>query len=60
MVGAMAETQRRPVPRNDGGELDTALAFLTFARESALIKTEGLATNSCAASSSAPAPTCWG
>ncbi|WP_327004126.1 DinB family protein [Dactylosporangium sp. NBC_01737] len=38
----MAETQRRPVPRNDGGELDTALAFLTFARESVLIKTEGL------------------
>jgi uncharacterized damage-inducible protein DinB len=42
MVGVMAETQRRPVPRNDGGELDTALAFLTFARESVLIKTEGL------------------
>ncbi|MEV4517633.1 DinB family protein [Dactylosporangium sp. NPDC049525] len=38
----MAETQRRPVPRNDDGELDTALAFLTFARESVLIKTEGL------------------
>ena len=38
----MAETQRRPVPRNDGGELDTALAFLAFARESVLIKTEGL------------------
>jgi uncharacterized damage-inducible protein DinB len=38
----MPETQRRPVPRNDGGELDTALAFLTFARESVLIKTEGL------------------
>jgi hypothetical protein len=30
------------VPRNDDGELDTALAFLTFARESVLKKTEGL------------------
>lgn len=30
------------MPRNDDGELDTALAFLTFARESVLIKTEGL------------------
>ncbi|HCT77771.1 MAG TPA: hypothetical protein DGG94_04895 [Micromonosporaceae bacterium] len=38
----MAETQRRPVPRNDTGELDTAMAFLTFARESVLKKTEGL------------------
>jgi uncharacterized damage-inducible protein DinB len=38
----MAETQRRPVPRVDSGELDTALAFLTFNRESVLIKTEGL------------------
>jgi uncharacterized damage-inducible protein DinB len=38
----MAETQRRPVPRNDSGELDTALAFLTFNRESVLKKTEGL------------------
>lgn len=38
----MAQTQRRPVPRNDGGEFDTASAFLTFARESVLIKTEGL------------------
>ena len=27
----MTETQREPVPRNDGGELDTALAFLRFA-----------------------------
>ena len=42
MVGAMAETQRRPVPRNDGAKLQTALAFLTFARESVLKKTEGL------------------
>ncbi|MGV9301905.1 DinB family protein [Nonomuraea sp. NPDC004354] len=38
----MAETQRQPVPRNDSGELDTALAFLTFARESVLKKTHGL------------------
>ena len=30
------------MPRNDEGELDTALAFLTFARESVLKKTEGL------------------
>ncbi len=30
------------MPRDDGGELDTTLAFLTFARESVLIKTEGL------------------
>jgi uncharacterized damage-inducible protein DinB len=38
----VAETQRRPVPRNDSGELDTTLAFLTFNRESVLKKTEGL------------------
>jgi uncharacterized damage-inducible protein DinB len=38
----MPETQRSQVPRNDGGELDTALAFLSFARESVLKKTEGL------------------
>jgi uncharacterized damage-inducible protein DinB len=38
----MAETQRRPVPRVDSTELDTALAFLTFNRESVLKKTEGL------------------
>jgi uncharacterized damage-inducible protein DinB len=38
----MAETQRRPVPRNDSGELDTALAFLNFNRESVLKKTDGL------------------
>ncbi|WP_282205352.1 DinB family protein [Kitasatospora fiedleri] len=36
------ETQRRPVPRADGGELDTALAFLAFARECVLKKTEDL------------------
>jgi hypothetical protein len=36
------ETQRQPVPRNDGGELDTALAFLTFARECVLKKADGL------------------
>jgi len=38
----MAETQRRPVPRNDGGEVDTAMAFLSFARECVVKKTEGL------------------
>ncbi len=39
----MTETQRLPVPRNDADELDTALAFLTFARQSVLKKTDGLA-----------------
>ena len=38
----MTETQREPVPRNDGGERDTALAFLRFARSCVLKKTEGL------------------
>jgi uncharacterized damage-inducible protein DinB len=38
----VAETQRRPVPRRDDGELETALAFLAFARESVIKKTEGL------------------
>jgi uncharacterized damage-inducible protein DinB len=38
----MTETQREPVPRNDAGELDTALAFLRFARGCVLKKTEGL------------------
>lgn len=38
----MFETQRRPVPRNDTGELDTALAFLSFARECVVKKTDGL------------------
>lgn len=38
----MTETQREPVPRDDGGELDTALAFLRFARASVLKKCEGL------------------
>lgn len=38
----MAETQRRPVPRNDDGELDTAMAFLSFARECVVKKTDGL------------------
>ncbi|MGW4810651.1 DinB family protein [Kitasatospora cineracea] len=37
------ETQRRPVPLADGGELDIALAFLAFARECVVKKTEGLA-----------------
>lgn len=38
----MTETQREPVPRTDTGELDTALAFLTFARGCVLKKAEGL------------------
>ena len=39
----MAETQREPVPRVDSGELDTAMAFLAFARHCVLKKTDGLA-----------------
>jgi uncharacterized damage-inducible protein DinB len=38
----MAQTQRRPVPLTDSGELDTALAFLNFNRESVLKKTDRL------------------
>jgi hypothetical protein len=38
----MAQTQRRPVPCRDSGELDTAVAFLDFNRESVLKKTGGL------------------
>jgi uncharacterized damage-inducible protein DinB len=38
----MAETQREPVPRVDSGELDTGLAFLTFARHCVLKKADGL------------------
>jgi uncharacterized damage-inducible protein DinB len=38
----MADTQREPVPRVDSGELDTALAFLSFARHCVLKKTDGL------------------
>jgi hypothetical protein len=37
----MAETQREPVPRIDTGELDTALAFLSFARHCVLKKASG-------------------
>ena len=40
--GRMAETQREPVPRVDSGELDTALAFLSFARHCVLKKADGL------------------
>jgi uncharacterized damage-inducible protein DinB len=36
------ETQRQPVPRNDDGETDTATAFLTFARNCLIKKTDGL------------------
>jgi uncharacterized damage-inducible protein DinB len=38
----MLETQREAVPRNDDGELDTALAFLSFARSCVLKKVDGL------------------
>ncbi|MEU4240086.1 DinB family protein [Actinoplanes sp. NPDC026619] len=38
----MLETQRERVPLDDGGELDTAQAFLTFARSCVLKKVEGL------------------
>ncbi|WP_207926611.1 DinB family protein [Actinocrispum wychmicini] len=36
------ETQRESVPRVDTGELDTALAFLSFARHCVLKKADGL------------------
>ncbi len=36
----MTETQRQPVPREDGGELATALAFLNFARECVIKKAD--------------------
>jgi hypothetical protein len=42
MFDGVPETQRQPVPRRDGGELDTATAFLSFARECVLKKTDGL------------------
>jgi hypothetical protein len=38
----VAETQREPVPRNDSGELDTAMAFLRFARQCLVKKLDGL------------------
>lgn len=38
----MAETQRESVPRVDTGELDTAMAFLSFARHCVLKKAGGL------------------
>ncbi|WP_431727402.1 DinB family protein [Verrucosispora sp. TAA-831] len=38
----MLESQRERVPLNDGGELDTALAFLAFARSCVLKKVDGL------------------
>ena len=38
----MVESQREPVPRVDSGELDTALAFLSFARHCVLKKANGL------------------
>lgn len=38
----MTETQRQSVPSNDENELDTALAFLRFARQSLVKKLDGL------------------
>ena len=38
----MLETQREPVPSTDASELETALAFLTFARGCVLKKLDGL------------------
>ena len=38
----MLESQRESVPRNDRSELDTALAFLSFARACVLKKCDGL------------------
>jgi hypothetical protein len=38
----MLESQRERVPLNDDGELDTALAFLSFARSCVLKKVDGL------------------
>src|SRR3954454_17062431 len=38
----MTESQRESVPRNDAGELDTAMAFLSFARGCVLKKADGL------------------
>jgi hypothetical protein len=38
----VTEMQRKPVPSNDSGELDTALAFLTFARDCVIKKLNGL------------------
>lgn len=38
----MPETQRQPTPREDGGELATALAFLNFGRTCLLKKVSGL------------------
>ncbi len=38
----MLESQREHVPFNDGGELDTAMAFLAFARSCVLKKVNGL------------------
>jgi len=41
-VATVAETQRQHVPQNDAGELDTAVAFLTFVRQCVIKKTDGL------------------
>lgn len=39
---SVTESQREWVPRNDDGEMDTAMAFLTFARQSLIKKLNGL------------------
>jgi hypothetical protein len=41
-VATVAETQRQHVPQNDAGELDTAVAFLTFVRQCVIKKSDGL------------------
>jgi uncharacterized damage-inducible protein DinB len=41
-LGDVLESQREAVPRNDASELDTALAFLSFARSCVLKKLDGL------------------
>jgi Protein of unknown function (DUF664) len=41
-LARVTETQREPVPRVDTGELDTALAFLDFARACVVKKLNGL------------------
>ena len=55
----MAETQREPVPRVDSGELDTALAFLAFARHCVLKKAAGLTDEQLRRMMVGSAPLCW-
>jgi hypothetical protein len=46
----MAETRREPVPRVDSGELDTALAFLSFAWHCVLKRSAAYLISNCAVS----------